>query len=211
MADNLTIVQHPLVQHKLTILRDRETTTGKFRQVLRELTFILGCEAMRDLELGEVDIETPMESGRFPYLEGKKLCFISILRAGNGFLDGLLDLVPSARVGHIGVERNEETLEPRRYYVKTPDNLAERDVFMVDPMLATGGSAIEAASILKGAGARRIKFLCLVAAPEGVEAFGRAHPDVPVLAAAMDRQLNEIGYILPGLGDAGDRIYGTKG
>ena len=211
MADNLTIVQHPLVQHKLTILRDRETTTGKFRQVLRELTFILGCEAMRDLELGEVDIETPMESGRFPYLEGKKLCFISILRAGNGFLDGLLDLVPSARVGHIGVERNEETLAPRRYYVKTPDNLAERDVFMVDPMLATGGSAIEAASILKGAGARRIKFLCLVAAPEGVEAFGRAHPDVPVLAAAMDRQLNEIGYILPGLGDAGDRIYGTKG
>ena len=211
MADNLTIVQHPLVQHKLTILRDRETTTGKFRQVLRELTFILGCEAMRDLELGEVDIETPMESGRFPYLEGKKLCFISILRAGNGFLDGLLDLVPSARVGHIGVERNEETLEPRRYYVKTPDNLAERDVFMVDPMLATGGSAIEAASILKGAGARRIKFLCLVAAPEGVEAFGRAHADVPVLAAAMDRQLNEIGYILPGLGDAGDRIYGTKG
>ena len=211
MADNLTIVQHPLVQHKLTILRDRETTTGKFRQVLRELTFILGCEAMRDLELGEVDIETPMESGRFPYLEGKKLCFISILRAGNGFLDGLLDLVPSARVGHIGVERNEETLEPRRYYVKTPDNLAERDVFMVDPMLATGGSAIEAASILKGAGARRMKFLCLVAAPEGVEAFGRAHPDVPVLAAAMDRQLNEIGYILPGLGDAGDRIYGTKG
>ena len=211
MADNLTIVKHPLVQHKLTILRDRETTTGKFRQVLRELTFILGCEAMRDLELGEVDIETPMESGRFPYLEGKKLCFISILRAGNGFLDGLLDLVPSARVGHIGVERNEETLEPRRYYVKTPDNLAERDVFMVDPMLATGGSAIEAASILKGAGARRIKFLCLVAAPEGVEAFGRAHPDVPVLAAAMDRQLNEIGYILPGLGDAGDRIYGTKG
>ena len=211
MADNLTIVKHPLVQHKLTILRDRETTTGKFRQVLRELTFILGCEAMRDLELGEVDIETPMESGRFPYLEGKKLCFISILRAGNGFLDGLLDLVPSARVGHIGVERNEETLEPRRYYVKTPDNLAERDVFMVDPMLATGGSAIEATSILKGAGARRIKFLCLVAAPEGVEAFGRAHPDVPVLAAAMDRQLNEIGYILPGLGDAGDRIYGTKG
>ena len=211
MADNLTIVKHPLVQHKLTILRDRETTTGKFRQVLRELTFILGCEAMRDLELGEVDIETPMESGRFPYLEGKKLCFISILRAGNGFLDGLLDLVPSARVGHIGVERNEETLEPRRYYVKTPDNLAERDVFMVDPMLATGGSAIEATSILKGAGARRIKFLCLVAAPEGVEAFGRAHADVPVLAAAMDRQLNEIGYILPGLGDAGDRIYGTKG
>lgn len=210
-ADNLTLVQHPLIQHKLTILRNRETPTAQFRQVFREIAFVLGCEATRDLELGDVEIETPLESGRFPYLEGKKLCFISILRAGNGFLDGLLDLVPSARVGHIGVERNEETLEPRRYYFKTPDNLAERDVILLDPMLATGGSAIEAATALKKAGARRMKFLCLVAAPEGVEAFGRAHPDVPIIAAALDRQLNEIGYILPGLGDAGDRIYGTKG
>ncbi len=210
-ADNLTLVQHPLIQHKLTILRNRETPTAQFRQVFREIAFVLGCEATRDLPLGEVEIDTPLERGRFPYLDGKKLCFISILRAGNGFLDGLLDLVPSARVGHIGIERNEETLEPRSYYFKIPENLGERQVILLDPMLATGGTAVAAASALKEAGANRIKFLCLVAAPEGVAAFTETHPDIPVIAAALDRQLNEVGYILPGLGDAGDRIYGTKG
>ncbi len=210
-SDNLTLVEHPLIQHKLTILRNRDTPTVQFRQVFREIAFVLGCEATRDLELGEVEIDTPLERGRFPYLDGKKLCFVSVLRAGNGFLDGLLDLVPSARVGHIGMERDEETLKPRSYYFKTPDRLDERMVILLDPMLATGGSAIAAATALKEAGARRLKFLCLVAAPEGVAAFAEAHPDVPIIAAALDRQLNEIGYILPGLGDAGDRIYGTKG
>ena len=208
---NLTLVQHPLIQHKLTILRNRDTSTAQFRQVFREIAFVLGCEATRDLALGEVEIETPLEKGRFPYLEGKKLCFVSILRAGNGFLEGLLDLVPSARVGHIGFERDEETLEARQYYFKAPERLAERQVILLDPMLATGGTAISAASALKEAGAARIKFLCLVAAPEGVEAFARAHPDISIIAAALDRQLNDVGYILPGLGDAGDRIYGTKG
>ncbi len=210
-ADNLTLVRHPLIQHKLTILRNRETSTAQFRQVFREIAFVLGCEATRDLALGEVEIETPLERGNFPYLEGKKLCFISILRAGNGFLDGLLDLVPSARVGHVGIERDEATLQPRTYYFKTPDKLGEREVILLDPMLATGGTAIEAASALKKAGARRMKFMCLVAAPEGVAAFTEAHPDIPIIAAALDRQLNEKGYIVPGLGDAGDRIYGTKG
>ena len=210
-ADNLTIVEHLLIQHKLTILRYKATPTAVFRQVFREIAFILGCEAMRDLELGSVEIETPLERGTFPILEGKKVCFVSILRAGNGFLDGLLELVPSARVGHIGIERDEATLEPRRYYFKTPSRLGERQVILLDPMLATGGTAIEAARELKKAGARRIKFLCLVAAPEGVSAFTKAHPDIPIIAAALDRQLNDIGYILPGLGDAGDRIYGTKG
>ncbi len=209
-ADNLTLVEHPLIQHKLTILRNRETPTAQFRQVFREIAFVLGCEATRDLELGEVEIETPLERGTFPYLNGKKLCFVSILRAGNGFLDGLLDLVPSARVGHVGIERDEETLQPRRYYFKTPDKLGDRLVIILDPMLATGGTAIAAASALKEAGAKRMKFLCLVAAPEGASAFSEAHPDVPIIAASCDRKLNDVGYILPGLGDAGDRIYGTK-
>ncbi len=210
-TSNLTIVQHPLIQHKLTILRDRETSTAQFRQVLREIAFILGCEATRDLALGDIEIDTPLETGRFPYLEGKKLCFVSIMRAGNGLLDGLLDLIPSARVGHVGLERNEETLQPRQYYFKAPDGLGTRQVILLDPMLATGGSAIAALDLLKEKGARRIKFMCLVAAPEGVQAVSAAHPDVPIIAAALDRELNEIGYILPGLGDAGDRVYGTKG
>lgn len=210
-ADNLTVVNHPLIQHKLTILRNRDTSTAQFRQVFREVAFVLGCEATRDLELGEVEIDTPLERGSFPYLNGKKLCFVSILRAGNGFLDGMLDLVPSARVGHVGIERDEETLRPRTYYFKVPDNLGARQVILLDPMLATGGTAIAAATALKEAGAARIKFACLVAAPEGVAAFSEAHPDIPIIAAGLDRQLNEVGYILPGLGDAGDRIYGTKG
>lgn len=211
MHGNLTIVDHPLIQHKLTILRDRTTPTALFRQALREIAFVLGCEATRDLPLTEIEIDTPLERMKAPILDGKKLCFVSILRAGNGLIDGLLDLIPSARVGHVGIYRDHETLAAIRYYFKTPDNLGDRLVVMVDPMLATGNTAIAAAEELKAAGAKAMKFLCLVAAPEGVEAFSRAHPDVPIIAAALDRQLNDKGYILPGLGDAGDRIYGTKG
>ncbi|PQA85545.1 uracil phosphoribosyltransferase [Hyphococcus luteus] len=211
MSDNLTIVDHPLIQHKLTILRDKTTSTAQFRQVIREVAFVLGCEVTQDLKLKEVEIETPIEKMTAPYLEGKKLCFVSILRAGNGLLDGLLDLIPSARVGHVGIYRDHETLEAHRYYFKTPDKLGERLVVLVDPMLATGNTAIDAANELKKAGAKAMKFLCLVAAPEGVEKFSAAHPDVPIITAALDRQLNDVGYIMPGLGDAGDRIYGTKG
>ncbi|MFC2952908.1 uracil phosphoribosyltransferase [Marinicaulis aureus] len=211
MYANLTVVDHPLIQHKLTILRDKNTSTAQFRQVLREVAVILGCEVTKDLTLGKIDIETPLEKISAPYLEGKKLCFVSILRAGNGLLDGLLDLIPSARVGHVGIQRDHETLEAHRYYFKTPDKLDERLVIVVDPMLATGNTAIDAVNELKKAGAIKIKFLCLVAAPEGVEKLSKAHPDVPIITAALDRKLNDVGYILPGLGDAGDRIYGTKG
>jgi uracil phosphoribosyltransferase len=210
LTPNFTLVDHPLIQHKLTILRSKDTPTAKFRQVLREVAFVLGCEVTQDLALGEVEIETPLERGMFPYLEGKKLCFVSVLRAGNGLIDGLLDLVPSARVGHVGIARDHETLEAKQYYYKTPDELGARQVILVDPMLATGNTAIAAANALKLNGAKKMKFLCLVAAPEGVEAFSAAHPDVPIIAAALDRGLNEKSYIVPGLGDAGDRIYGTK-
>ncbi|WP_411817958.1 uracil phosphoribosyltransferase [Hyphococcus sp. DH-69] len=211
MTENLTIVDHPLIQHKLTILRNKDTPTAHFRQVIREVAILLGCEATKDLPLGNIEIETPLEAIKSPYLEGKKLCFVSILRAGIGLLDGLLDLIPSARVGHVGMYRDHETLEAHRYYFKTPDDLGGRQVIMVDPMLATGNTAIAAATELKNAGASALKFMCLVAAPEGVRAFNAAHPDVPIITAALDRELNDRGYILPGLGDAGDRIYGTKG
>lgn len=210
MRETLTIVDHPLIQHKLTLLRSNKTATSQFRQVLREVAFVLGCEVTKDLALGDVEIETPLEKMRAPYLEGKKLCFVSIMRAGNGFLDGLLDLVPSARVGHIGLYRDPQTLEPVEYYCKLPDALGERSVVLVDPMLATGGTAIAAATLLKERGAKTVKFMCLVAAPEGVDAFNKAHSDVPVVTAALDRGLNDKGYIMPGLGDAGDRMYGTK-
>ena len=209
MSETLTIIDHPLVKHKLTVLRDRTTTTGQFRQVLREVSLLLAYEVTKDLDLGETEIETPLEKGMFPSLEGKKLCFVSILRAGNGLLDGMLDLVPSARVGHVGLYRDPKTLEAVEYYFKVPAGLGERQVIVVDPMLATGHSASAALSRLKQAGAKRIKFMCLLAAPEGVACLAAEHPDVPVFTAALDRQLNEKGYILPGLGDAGDRIYGT--
>ena len=206
----LTIVDHPLVQHKLSLLRDRDTPTILFRRVLHEIAFLLGGEAMRDLPLGEIEIETPLEKMLAPRLDGKKLCFVSVLRAGNGIVDGLLDLVPSARVGHLGFYRDEDTLAPVHYCCKLPGDLEKRQIYLVDPMLATGGTANAAATLLKEKGATRIKFICLVAAPEGVEAFSGAHPDIPVIAAALDRQLNERGFIMPGLGDAGDRIYGTQ-
>ncbi len=206
---SLTVVSHPLVQHKLTLMREKSTDNALFRATLREISFLLAYEVTKDLELGEREIETPLERGAFPWLEGRRLCFVSILRAGNGLLEGMLDLVPDARVGHIGLYRDHATLKPVKYYMKMPEAIGEREVILVDPMLATANSAIAAVSMLKDAGARRLKFMCLLAAPEGVAAFDAAHPDVPVYTAAVDRCLNDKGYILPGLGDAGDRIYGT--
>ena len=206
----VTVVDHPLVQHKLTIMRDKETSTASFRRLLREISLLLGYEVTRDLELTTKTIETPIETMEAPILEGKKLVFASVLRAGNGLLEGLLDLVPAARVAHIGLYRDHETLEAIEYFFKAPSDLADRLVIVVDPMLATANSAIAAIEKLKGRGATNLRYLCLLAAPEGIERFTRAHPDVPVYTAAIDRHLNEKGYIVPGLGDAGDRLYGTK-
>ncbi|WP_298215000.1 uracil phosphoribosyltransferase [Acidocella sp.] len=206
----LTVIDHPLVQHKLTLLRKKETTTGGFRRLAREISLLLAYEVLRDLPLEPVMIETPMEEMEAVQVQGKKLCFVSILRAGAGILDGMLDLVPAARVGHIGMYRDPVTHEPVEYYFKVPEALEERLCVVVDPMLATGHSAAAAVTRLKQAGARQIKFVCLLAAPEGVAAFNAAHPDVPVFTAALDRQLDENAYILPGLGDAGDRLFGTK-
>lgn len=205
----LTVVTHPLVQHKLTLMRDKSTDNARFRTTLREISFLLAYEVTKSLALGTREIETPLERGAFPWLEGRRLCFVSILRAGNGLLDGMLDLVPEARVGHIGLYRDHETLQPVQYYLKLPEAIGERDVIVVDPMLATGNSSAAALTILKKSGARRLRFMCLLAAPEGVAKLEGVHPDVPIFTAAIDRQLNERGYILPGLGDAGDRIYGT--
>ncbi|QDC00645.1 MULTISPECIES: uracil phosphoribosyltransferase [Phyllobacteriaceae] len=206
----VTVVDHPLVQHKLSIMRNKDTSTAGFRRLLREISLLLGYEVTRNLELTTTKIETPMEVMDAPILEGKKLVFASVLRAGNGLLEGLLDLVPAARVAHVGLYRDHETLEAVEYFFKAPSDLADRLVIVVDPMLATANSAIAAIDKLKGRGATNIRFLCLLAAPEGIERFTKAHPDVPVFTASIDRQLNEKGYILPGLGDAGDRMYGTK-
>jgi|TARA_B100001123_G_scaffold447724_2_gene606179 uracil phosphoribosyltransferase len=208
--DKITIVDHPLVQHKLTLMRDKDQPTAYFRQLLRETALLLAYEVTRDLPLEIRRIETPIEPMEAPVLAGKKLCFVSVLRAGNGLLEGMLDLLPSARVGHVGLYRDPETLEAVEYYYKVPQDIGERLVIVVDPMLATANSGIAAVDRLKQGGARQIKFVCLLAAPEGVEAFSAAHPDVPLYTAALDRQLNDHGYILPGLGDAGDRIYGTR-
>jgi uracil phosphoribosyltransferase len=206
----VTVVDHPLVQHKLTLMRRAETSTADFRRLLREISLLLAYEVTRDLPTELVDIETPIAPMRAPALAGKKLCFLSVLRAGNGILEGMLDLVPSARVGHIGLYRDPRTLEAIEYYFKVPDDVPERDVIVVDPMLATANSATAAVRRLKTQGARRIKYACLVAAPEGVAAFQAAHPDVPIFTAAVDLKLDEHGYIVPGLGDAGDRLFGTK-
>ena len=204
------IVDHPLIQHKLSLMRRRETPTGMFRQLVNEVALLLGYEVTRDLELEYKKIETPMESMEAPHLAGKNLCFVSILRAGNGLLDGMLSLMPSASVGHVGLYRDPGTLEAVEYYYKVPSHLGERLTIVVDPMLATGNSAVAAVERLKRGGARRMKFVCLLAAPEGVKAFREAHPDVELFTASVDRELNDHGYILPGLGDAGDRIYGTR-
>ena len=207
---NVTVVDHPLVQHKLTLMRDKDCPTAHFRQLIREIALLLAYEVTRDLPLAKTQVETPLETMEAPILAGKKLCFISILRAGNGLLEGMLDLIPSARVGHVGIYRDPATLVAIEYYFKVPDELGERKVIVVDPMLATANSSIAAVHRIKEAGAKDIKFACLLAAPEGIEAFQQVHPDVPIITGAIDDHLNDHGYIVPGLGDAGDRIYGTK-
>jgi uracil phosphoribosyltransferase len=207
---NLTVLAHPLIQHKLTLLRDRETTTRDFKQLVNEIAMLMAYEVTKDLPLEPVEIETPLERMTGKQVAGKKLTLVPILRAGLGMVDGVAQLIPSARVGHIGLYRDHESLQPVDYYFKIPSDEMERDFFILDPMLATGGSAVAAVTALKRAGAKRIRFLCLVAAPEGVRRLLDAHPDVPVFAAALDRELNARGYILPGLGDAGDRLFGTR-
>ena len=210
MTPQLHHITHPLVQHKLTLMRNKEASSTTFRTLLGELAMLMAYEVTRDMPTQLVEIETPLEKMKSPMIDGKKLVFASILRAGNGMLDGLLRVVPNARVGHVGLYRDPATLQAVEYYYKMPADMAERDVIAVDPMLATGHSAVAAIEKLKSAGPRSIKFLCLLAAPEGIATLHAAHPDVPIYTAAVDRQLNDHGYILPGLGDAGDRIFGTK-
>ena len=207
---NVIVMDHPLIQHKIGILRQKETSTKEFRDLVSEIALMIGYEATRKLPLADVEIETPMQKTVVKEIAGKKLCIVPILRAGLGMADGLLTLVPSAKVGHIGMYRNEETLEPVEYFCKLPTDVTERDVFVIDPMLATGGSAIAAIDRLKMRGITSITFLCMIAAPEGVKALQDAHPDVDIYIGALDQCLNENGYIIPGLGDAGDRIFGTK-
>lgn len=206
----VTVVDHPLVQHKLSLLRKKETPTASFRQILREVSLLLGYEVTRELPTEEIDIDTPLVQARVPMLSGKKVAFISILRAGNGLLEGMVDLVPSARVGHVGLYRDPQTLVAVEYYFKVPQGLENRPVIVVDPMLATAHSSIAAVERIKEAGAHDIKMVCLLAAPEGIRAFQASHPDVPIVTAAIDERLNDHGYIVPGLGDAGDRLYGTR-
>ncbi|WP_425041136.1 uracil phosphoribosyltransferase [Primorskyibacter sp. S187A] len=210
MIDHLTVVSHPLVQHKLTLMREAGTSTAVFRQLLREISQFLAYEITRELPMTTKEIDTPMERMNAPVLAGKKLALVSILRAGNGLLDGVLELIPSARVGFVGLYRDEETLKPVEYYCKLPERLEDRLVIAVDPMLATGNSSVAAIDLIKARGATNIRFLCLLAAPEGVARMREAHPDVPIVTAALDSHLNEKGYIVPGLGDAGDRMFGTK-
>lgn len=210
MDQHLTIVDHPLVQHKLSHMRDVKTPTNHFRQLMRETSQLLAYEITRKLEMTTQTIQTPMQEMQAPVVAGKKLALVSILRAGNGLLDGVLDLIPSARVGFVGLYRDEETLKPVKYYFKVPSNLDQRLVIAVDPMLATGNSSAAAIDMLKEAGATNIRFLCLLASPEGVAVMKERHPDVPIVTASLDERLNDKGYILPGLGDAGDRMFGTK-
>ena len=208
--EKLEVINHPLIQHKLSILRRTDTSTKAFRELVDEIAMLMGYEVLRDLPLEDVEIETPITKTVQKQLAGKKLAIVPILRAGIGMVDGLLSLVPAAKVGHIGMYRDEETLQPVEYLVKLPEDIDQRQIFVVDPMLATGGSAILAVDSLKKRGASNIKFVCLVSAPEGVKALQEAHPDVEIFTAALDERLNEHGYIVPGLGDAGDRLFGTK-
>ncbi len=207
---SLSIIRHPLIQHKLTILRNRETPTKTFKELVDEIAMLMAYEATIELGLEPMDVDTPLEKTVGAHITGKKLTLVPILRAGLGMVEGILRLIPAARVGHIGLYRDHVTLEPVDYYFKVPGDAPEREFFVLDPMLATGGSAVAAVSALKRAGAGRIRFLCLVAAPEGVRRLSKAHPDVTIYAAALDRELNSVGYILPGLGDAGDRLFGTR-
>ncbi|MBR2892596.1 MAG: uracil phosphoribosyltransferase [Clostridia bacterium] len=210
MKENVTIFDHPLILHKLSILRDKNTPSKDFRALVSEIATLMCYEATRDLPTEEIEIETPICKTKVKHIAGKKMAIVPILRAGLGMVEGISALVPSARIGHIGLYRDEETLKPVEYYCKLPKDIGERDVFVVDPMLATGGSGIDAVSQIKLRNPRSIKFMCIIAAPEGIEAFTKAHPDVPVYCAALDEKLNDKGYIVPGLGDAGDRIFGTK-
>lgn len=210
MNKNVHLIDHPLVQHKLTLMRRKDASTRTFRTLLNELSMLMAYEVTRDMPLQAVEIETPLETMTGHVIDDKKLVFVSILRAGNGILEGMLNVVPSARVGHVGLYRDPKTLEPVEYYFKMPQEMEERDVIIVDPMLATGNSAVAAVKRIKQLKPKSIKFVCLLTCPEGIAAMQKAHPDVAIYTAAIDRQLNEHGYILPGLGDAGDRIYGTK-
>lgn len=210
MLDHLTVVKHPLVQHKLTLMREKDTSTASFRQLLREISLLLAYEVTRELPMTTKRIETPLEAMDAPAIEGKKLALVSILRAGNGLLDGILELIPAARVGFVGLYRDPETLQPVQYYCKLPDQLDERVTIVVDPMLATGNSSAAAVQLIKDKGAKNIRFLCLLAAPEGIARMKATHPDVPIVTASVDSHLNDHGYIVPGLGDAGDRMFGTK-
>ena len=207
---NVTITNHPLIQHKLTLLRDKNTGSKDFRTLVGEIAMLMCYEATRDLPLKEVEIETPVAYAKTKVISGKKLAFVPILRAGLGMVEGVLQLVPSARIGHIGLYRDPDSLEPVEYYCKLPSDIEEREVIVVDPMLATGGSAIDAIAQIKKRNPKNIKFMCIIAAPEGLDALCKAHPDVDIYCAALDEKLNEHGYIIPGLGDAGDRIFGTK-
>ena len=207
---NVHVIDHPLVQHKLTLMRKKDASTNSFRRLLGELSTLMAYEVTRDMPLQDIEIETPLERMTGKVIDGKKLVLVSILRAGNGFLDVMLNVVPGARVGHIGLYRDPATLEPVEYYFKVPEDMADRLVIVVDPMLATGNSAAACVDRLKKLRPRSIKFVCLLAAPEGIATLQKAHPDVPIYTAAIDRELNDHGYILPGLGDAGDRIFGTK-
>ena len=208
--ENVTIYDHPLIQHKLSILRDVRTTDKQFRELVGEITMLMTYEATRDLPLEPVDVTTPMGIAHAHQLQGENLALVPILRAGIGMVDGILELIPAARVGHIGLYRDEETLEPHEYYCKLPVNIDHRLIIVLDPMLATGGSAVDAITMIKRHGGKKIKFMCIIAAPEGIEKLSNAHPDVDIYCAHVDEKLNDIGYIVPGLGDAGDRIFGTK-
>jgi uracil phosphoribosyltransferase len=209
-STGVTVVTHPLVQHKLTLMRRKDASTSTFRTLLNELSMLMAYEVTRDMPVQLVEIQTPLETMQAPMIDGKKLVFVSILRAGNGILEGMLSVVPGARVGHIGLYRDPQTLQAVEYYFKMPQDMQARDVLVVDPMLATGNSAAAAITRLKQLKPKSIKFVCLLTCPEGIAALQKAHPDVPIFTAAIDRQLNEHGYILPGLGDAGDRIFGTQ-
>jgi uracil phosphoribosyltransferase len=208
--NKVTVIDHPLIQHKLSIMRDKNTGSKDFRELLEEIAMLMTYEITRDFQLEEVEIETPICKTKAKMLTGKKVAIVPILRAGLGMVDGMLKLIPAAKVGHIGLYRDPETLKPVEYYCKLPSDISERDIILVDPMLATGGSASDGIHLLKEKGARNIKLMCLIAAPEGIEAVLKAHPDVEIFVAAVDERLNEHGYIVPGLGDAGDRIFGTK-
>lgn len=208
--ENVTIFEHPLIQHKISILRDKRTGTNEFRQLVDEIAMLEGFVALSDLPVEDVEVETPIETCMTPMIAGRKLAVVPILRAGLGMVSGILALVPSAKVGHIGMYRDEETHEPQEYYCKLPDPIAERTIVVCDPMLATAGSAIDAINQIKKHGGKNIKFMCIIAAPEGLERLHREHPDIQIYVGSLDRQLNENAYICPGLGDAGDRIFGTK-